>query len=629
MNLRDRIEQHLELAAWKPAGMTLGELWRQQPNAGTAAYVVPRFEKLRGHLPLSSARLAILRSYTLEPAVGLVRAAAFASGIDLTVQIGSFNAYPQEILDSGSSLYSFNPDIAVLAVQTRDAAPRLWESYADLVEEEARVLADGVIESFGGWISGFRARSNAHLVVHGLDLPFVPSQGVLDDQRPHSQQESIRRINRELRRIAAGTPGVYYLDYEGLVGRYGRLHWYDEQKWLTMRMPIAAPNLIHLANEWMRFIHPIQGSVRKVLVTDLDNTLWGGVIGEDGMEGIRIGREYPGAAYLAVQRALRDLRQRGILLAVCSKNNEADAIRVLDTHPEMLLRSADFAALRINWEDKAANLRDIAAELNLGIDSIAFLDDNPVERERVRTELPEVAVIEVPEDPAAYALAVRQSPWFERLSLSSEDQVRDHLYAEQRERRKWAHSAGSLEGFYQSLGQHVEIMPVSPETSARVAQLTQKTNQFNLTTRRYSEQQILAFASSPGWRVYSIRVQDRFGDNGIVGVTIVQMQRDVWEIDTFLLSCRVIGRTVETAILSFLTAEARRRGARHLQGHFIASAKNMPAADFYSTHGFTPGESDDGSTLWSLEPGETSVACPEWIRLNSSQESLLRDNATV
>jgi FkbH-like protein len=628
-DLRHQVEEHLARKAWNGAKAALEELWRRYPNAGTAAYLVQRYQELCRHLPFVSARLAILRSFTLEPAVPIVRAAALAGGIDLTVQIGAFNAYAPEILDSGSDLYKFGANIVILAVQTRDVAPQLWECYADLSEADAKRIGDGVIADFGTWITTFRAQSPAHLVIHGLDLASIASQGVLDDQLPHGQLAAIRRVNRELQTIAARTPGVYYLDYDGLVARHGRLHWYDERKWLTMRMPIGANNLGHLAEEWLRFIHPLSGKISKVLVTDLDNTLWGGVIGEDGMEGIHVGREYPGAAYLAVQRALRDLSQRGVLLAVCSKNNEADALRALDRHPEMILRSADFATCRINWNDKAANIRDIARELSVGVDAVCFLDDNPIERERVRTELPEVAVIELPDDPGGYASAVRRSPLFERLSLSNEDRMRGQMYAEQRVRQDLADSTGSIEAFYKSLEQQVEIMLVSRETSARVAQLTQKTNQFNLTTRRYSEQQILELAASPGWRVYAARVKDRFGDNGIVGTVIVRVARETWEIDTFLLSCRVIGRTVETAILSFLTTESRQKGASLLQGHFIATAKNKPAASFYPSHGFKPVDSGADWTLWSLTPARTNVDCPAWIRLNLAEGPLLSDHAII
>jgi len=371
-----------------------------------------------------------------------------------------------------------------------------------------------------------------------------------------------------------------------------------------------------MVSEWMKFIHPLTGAICKVLAVDLDNTLWGGILGEDGMDGIQVGPEYPGAYYRSLQRAILDLSQRGILLAVCSKNNHDDAMAALQNHPNMLLRPEHFAAFRINWQDKAQNIREIAAELNLGTDSIAFFDDNPVERERVRGEMPEVKVISVPEQPQNYAKAVREFPFFERLKLSAEDREHTRMYHDQQRRTQLAETVNSLEDFYRSLDQEVVIAPVGPDTIARVAQLTQKTNQYNVTTRRYTEQQIEEFASQPGGGVYSVRVKDRFGDNGIVGVLITRVDEDICEIDTFLLSCRVIGRTIETAMLGFASSASKAKGARFLQGWFFPTKKNSPVRELYASHRFNAIDAKDEATLWSLNLAEADIPCPEWIRLH-------------
>jgi FkbH-like protein len=366
------------------------------------------------------------------------------------------------------------------------------------------------------------------------------------------------------------------------------------------------------------------GKVCKALVTDLDNTLWGGVIGEEGLEGIQVGSEYPGAAYRALQRVMLDLYQRGIILAVCSKNNLADAMEVFETHPGMLLRPQHFAALRINWNDKAQNLCEIAAELNIGIDALVFLDDNPVERERVRVALPDVTVLELSDDPMTYAQTLRTAPIFERLALSEEDRERGRYYAEQRQRLELEQSATSLEDFYRSLQQEVEMAPVTPASLVRVAQLTQKTNQFNTTTRRYSEQQITAMAASADWQVYAVRVKDRFGDNGLVGVVITHDAADSCEIDTFLLSCRVIGRTVETAILSFVAEQARTRGMQSLHGWFLPTKKNAPARDCYASHNFQVLEERDNGCLWALDLHSQDIVCPAWVQLQGCEGVLSR-----
>jgi FkbH-like protein len=347
---------------------------------------------------------------------------------------------------------------------------------------------------------------------------------------------------------------------------------------------------------------------------DLDNTLWGGIIGEDGLQGIRLGPDYPGAAFLALQRVILDLYQRGIILAICSKNNPDDAFEALREHPAMLLRLEHIAAFRINWQDKVKNLREIAAELNIGTEALAFLDDNPVECERVRNEMPEVFVIDLPADPMGYAAALQECPVFERLTLSSEDHARGRYYVDERQRKELQQGTASLEDFYRSLQMEAEIAEVDAGTLSRVAQLTQKTNQFNLTTSRYSEQQVSALAQDPAWRIYSLRVRDRFGDSGLVGVAMAHRENDAVEIDNLLLSCRVIGRTTETALLAHLAQSAVKQGARVLRGRYIPTKKNLPAKDFYPSHGFRLVEERGGMTTWEFELQHDTISCPEWIK---------------
>jgi FkbH-like protein len=284
----------------------------------------------------------------------------------------------------------------------------------------------------------------------------------------------------------------------------------------------------------------------------------------------------------------------------------------------MLLKPEHFAAMRINWNDKAQNLRETAVELNIGIDALAFLDDNPVERAQVRAALPDVRVIELPNDASGFADAVRDSPLFERLTISREDSQRTAFYAAERERNLAEEAFTSKEDFYRSLEQEAEIAMLGPANLARISQLTQKTNQFNLTTRRYSEQQISDLAAHPGCQVVSLRVRDRFGDHGLVGVAITQDQKNdhSCDIDTFLLSCRVIGRTVETALLSHLAETARARGLRYLRGWFLPTKKNVPAKDFYAQHGFTLQSSNGEGSLWVLDLQRSRIECPEWVKLH-------------
>ena len=613
---RQEIDRLIAAQDAPAAARALAALWTDEASPSAASFVVQRFEQIRPSLKLQPYRLAILRSFTVEPMVPVLRAAAFCAGIDLAVHVSDFNAHVQSIMDSGSALYGFASDAVILAVQTRDVAPDLWNDYSGLTAEQVQGSIARVTAEFRNWIRVFRNKSQAHLIVHNLEAPDTPSSGLLDRQTANSQTIAIAEINRNLRLAAAEHNGVHILDYDALVARHGRANWHDERKWLTVRLPIAAIHLNHMVREWMRFLHPLTGKISKALVVDLDNTLWGGVIGEDGMAGIKLGAEYPGAAFQAVQRALVDLYRRGILLAICSKNNQEDALEALHKHPGMILKPEQFAAMRINWGDKFQNLREIAHELNIGVDALAFLDDNPIERQQVRTALPEVFVLDLPSDAMEFARVIRDCPVFERLTLSGEDQQRGAMYQAQHEREQLEQTITSREDFYRSLQQDAEISPLTKPNLARIAQLTNKTNQFNLTTRRYTEQQISELVAKPGWDCYSIRVRDRFGDNGLVGVAITHQQGDTAEIDTFLLSCRVIGRTVETAFLSFLASQARSQGAHQLQGWFLPTKKNAPARNFYSEHGFTAAHQNGDGTLWTLNLTPDSLPAPEWIRLH-------------
>jgi FkbH-like protein len=615
-SLRQEIDRLIASGQGETASRSLAALWGAEKSLSNASFLISRYEQLRPKLNLLPFRLAILRSFTVEPMAPLLRAGAFNAGIDLALRLSDFNAHAQEILDPHSALYSFSPDAVILALQTRDVAPDLWRDFSVLTADQVQAAIARVAAEFRNWVQIFRRQSHAHLVTHNLEQPTIPNRGLLDGQSVDGQTAAIQQINRLIQTVAAEQTGVYVLDYDGLVARHGRAQWHDERKWLTVRLPIAAQNLGRLVDEWLRFLHPLTGKVAKALVVDLDNTLWGGVIGEDGIAGIRLGNEHPGAAFQELQRALLDIHQRGILLAICSKNNREDAMEVLQNHAGMLLKPAHFAAMRINWNDKAQNLREIAKELKLGVDSLAFLDDNPVERQQLREQLPEVFVIDLPNDAMEFASVVRECPLFERLSLSTEDQQRGKYYRAQQEREQLEQTVSSPEDFYRSLLQEAEIAPLTKSTLARIAQLTNKTNQFNLTTRRYTEQQLSQLASSAGWHCFSLRLRDRFGDNGLVGVAITHREGATCQIDTFLLSCRVIGRTVETAFLSFLAEHAAKLGAKRLQGWFLPTKKNAPARDFYSDHGFEVLQQDGDRTLWGLDIAKNPIRCPEWVKLH-------------
>ena len=605
------LDEGRDVDAW----IAVQDLWRRFPNLTMAGFVRAQAARFDRFMPRQH-RVYVLRSFTVEPVLQLLEATAALAGIRLTTEVGEFNAVAQEVFNPASDLYASEPQTVILAQQTRDVSPLLWTSVlADqsaIDDEVARVTA-----YYRRLIDAFRDNSRAALVVHGLERPAYAPAGVLDGQRAASQAAGVAAANTALATLCRDYRDVYFLDYDALVARHGRLAWTDERKWLTARLPIAAPCLPHMAQEWLRFLIPLSHAAAKVLVLDLDNTCWGGVIGEDGMVGIKLGGEYPGAAFVALQRVALDLYARGVVLAVCSKNNHADAMEVIETHPEMLLRPSHFGALRINWTDKAENLRDIAAELNLGLDSLVFVDDNPVERERVRQALPQVRVLEMPTDPMDYAAALRACPWFEQLSLSDEDRERGRYYTEERARRQVMDEAGGLDGFLRSLEIEAKIAPVDALSLARAAQLTQKTNQFNLTTRRYREEDVAVMMTSDTWIARTLKASDRLGDSGIVCVGLVELNGTAARIDTLLMSCRVIGRGMETAFLADLIAAARDAGVRTLEGSYLPTAKNVLCADFYPNHGFERVSEDaDGGVVYRLDIAASAVETPAWIKVS-------------
>jgi FkbH-like protein len=376
-------------------------------------------------------------------------------------------------------------------------------------------------------------------------------------------------------------------------------------------MRLGRKGLDHLAELHARYIAALRTPRRKCLVLDLDNTLWGGVLGEDGPEGIVLGQEGVGLAYREFQLAALALARRGVVLAVASKNNASDVAEVLDNHPEMVLRRRDFACLEVHWSPKSESLPRIAEQLNLGLDSFVFWDDEPREREIVRSQHPAVWVPEVPADPSGYARALLGLPCFDVLNLTEEDRQRGEMYRQEAERKQWMQTTpANLDEFHQSLDMRVTLERADGYAVSRVAQLTQRTNQFNFTTRRYTEADIRAMLADASVSVYTLALEDRFGKLGVVGAAIVRRDAKEWQLDTFLMSCRALGRGAEEWFLAELCAEAAAAGAR-LHGSFIPSAKNAPARQFLTRLNVALDANADGTCRFEIDSAH--VTAPHWI----------------
>lgn len=567
--------------------------------------------------PFRRLSVVLLASFTADMAADALVGRAAADGLALCVRVAPFGRYAQEILDAGSDLYTAPPDVAILAVEGGDLAPGLYDGYDPGDEAGASAAADDAVGRLAGLAEAFSRRSAAPLLVHTLAPPARPAPGILDQSVGAGQAGLIHGVNARLRERLKSLRNVRLVDYAGLVHRHGAAGWYDERMRLLARAPIAAASLDPLAGEHLKHLRALAGLTRRLLVLDLDGTLWGGVLGEDGIDGIALGDTYPGNAFVAFQRAVDRIRRRGAVLAAVSKNHPDDVRAAFERHPAMVLKPDDFAEIAAGWRRKPDVVAGIAQRLGLGFEHVAFVDDDPVERARMRAALPAVETVDLPAAPEDYAAALLDGGLFEGGGLTAEDRERTALYRRRAEAEAVRAGADDLEAFYRDLAMVVRFEPLGPATLGRAAQLTHKTNQFNATGRRYGEAELARMAQDPAWIGFLARLDDRFGTHGLVGLVLARSRSggEVLEIDTFLLSCRALGRTVETAMLARLAELARARGAKVLAGRIVPGARNEPVRDLYCRHGFREaGREHEGAVLWEGDPAMPDLRVPEWIR---------------
>jgi FkbH-like protein len=442
------------------------------------------------------------------------------------------------------------------------------------------------------------------LLLQTVVPPMEPLFGSLDAAEPGSPRAMVAALNSRICKWTAEGSDVL-VDAAALANAIGLQNWHEPAQWHASKLPFAQSMVPLYAELVSRTIAAIRGKTRKCLVLDLDNTLWGGVIGDDGLEGIRLGQgSAEGEAFLAIQRVALEYRGRGVVLAVCSKNDDAVAREPFRAHPDMLLREHHIAAFLANWNDKAGNLRAIAEQLNIGIDSLVLLDDNPFEREQVRRELPLVGVPELPPEPALYPRVLTWAGYFEAVTVTAEDRKRADFYQANATRSAALISSSEMESYLLSLDMLCTIRPFDGVGRSRIAQLINKSNQFNLTTRRCTESEVAAMETAPDKFTMQVRLADKFGDNGMISVVVFDKSADAWTNEIWLMSCRVLGRRVEEAVLAHVCAAARAEGAKCLIGRYLPSAKNRMVADHYSKLGFTLVDDSAGEgTVWMLELG--------------------------
>ncbi len=552
---------------------------------------------------LSPLRLALLASSTADHLKPSIRIAGLRRGVLVEIYLGTYGQYRQELLDSSSRLHRFKPQFVLFSLTAR-------EFLSEVTVDASSAEIEGLVARYCGELSGLWQRAREGLGAGVIQQTFFdftePLFGSFDRQVAGAPARAVALLNDNLA-SAAAAEGVLLLDLARASAREGRDTWFDPTRWLQAKMEVA-PGAAPLYGELVaRILAAVRGLSRKCLVMDLDNTLWGGVIGDDGVEGIVLGEgSAAGEAHLAVQRYAKLLGQRGIILAVCSKNHQATAEAAFRDHPEMILKLSDIACFVANWEDKAANLPRIAEQLNIGLDSLVFLDDNPVERARIRESLPMVAVPELPADPGRYVRCLAEAGYFEAVAFTSDDRQRGAQYAANAAREALRTSSDSLDGFLSGLDMSVTSGPFTAVDLPRVVQLINKTNQFNPTTRRYTADEVERLLGQGDCLTIQFRLVDRFGDNGLVSAMILTPNPDedgALEIDTWVMSCRVFGRELERESMNQVAELARARGVRVLRAAYLPTAKNSVVAELYPGLGFQPlaaAPANGGGSRWRL-----------------------------
>ncbi|WP_244513147.1 MULTISPECIES: HAD-IIIC family phosphatase [unclassified Ensifer] len=561
--------------------------------------------------PLTPVKLGILANGTIDLAINALAVAAARHGILLECVTADYGMFIQEALDPASRMNAARCDVVLLALDYRAfpfaRSPGNAAAAAANIEEAISLLnriRDGI------------SASGAICILQTLAPPVEALFGSLDRSLPGTPRHFIDGFNRRLLAGLEGTTDIL-LDVAAIAETVGLANWHSPSHWNLAKLPFADGCVPFYADHVARLLAAMRGKARRCLVLDLDNTLWGGVVGDDSLHGIMLAEgDAVGEAYRSVQCLALALRERGIVLAVSSKNTDEVARRVFREHPEMLIREEQIAVFQANWDDKATNIKAIAGALSLGLESMVLLDDNPAERGLVRQILPQVAVPELPDDPALFARTLAAAGYFEATIFSDEDRRRAAYYEGNAHRVELQERAGDIDSYLASLEMEITFRPFDRTGRSRIAQLINKSNQFNLTTRRYTEAEVAAIENDPSCTTLQVRLADRFGDNGMISVVICRtLPEATWEIDTWLMSCRVLGRRAEQMVLREILRQACEAGIRTLVGIYRPTDRNAMVRDHYAKLGFTQVAAEEGSTSrWMLDTATEIGSAP--MRIN-------------
>lgn len=557
-------------------------------------------------------KVGILRSFTLETMIPFLKVSFLKRNLDAKIILGNFNSIYQDL----SQPLEWIKDLEFLIIFYRmeDFSPDLPYKFNNMSPEEKEKEASRIKELLNSWMELALKVFKGPVFFSNFDFPnYFPSE-YYDSQDLNGLLYFVNKLNYDVLEIARDK-NIYIIDLFKVQLRCGLKDYFDERMYYISKYPFSQKSTIMISNHISRFLKAFLFPPKKVLVLDLDNTLWGGIIGEDGINGIKLGPDYPGSAYVNFQKKILNLYYNGVLLAISSKNNYEDAMDVFKNHPNTVLKEENFVVMRINWDEKESHLKEISKILNLGTDSFVFIDDSEYECERIKKTMPEVTVYKMPKDPTEITTFFEKIEDFDFVNISEEDRKRAKMYHEEARREELKISSPTLEDFYFSLKMKLQIGSVTADKFQRISQLTQRTNQFNLTTKRYTEEDIKYFSENEDYRLYWARLSDNFGDYGIIAAAILLRENDGFIIDTFLLSCRAIQRTVETAFLAYIFKKAKEEGIKYIKGKIIYTKKNIPARDFYQRHNFTKITQNENEEEWFAEVNSINLNYPEWFQI--------------
>ena len=555
---------------------------------------------------LPKINIVILRNIMIETIESYLKYLALNNGYCASVTFGNYDNIIQDAIADNGPLSS-TTDYVMIFAKLEHLSPNLSYRFSQLTLEQIECEKKSVFSFIDTVINAIRAKTDAMIAWHSFEIPLYPALGVIDVSSSFMQTAVFDELNHYLRSRLSNIKSAYLIDMNLCVARIGELNFYDQRYWHIGKAPYSLSAVEQISTENFKLIRALKGKNRKCLVLDCDNTLWGGIIGEDGLNGIKLGSEFPGSAFKELQFEILSLYHRGVILALCSKNNEADVWDVFERHPGMVLKKEHIAASRINWSDKARNIESIAKELNIGLDSIVFVDDSDFEVNLVKQLLPDVVVIHLPKQKVvSYRSIIASCGLFDALSFTEEDRQRGQMYkAESARLRLKQDSSQNVETYLQSLEMKLKIDVVNNDSVSRISQLTQKTNQFNLTTKRYSEAEIQKFVESTDAIVLQVKLSDRFGDMGIIGVAIVKFFSDNCELDSFLLSCRALGRGIESLLMGACVDITKNKSLGILVGQYFKTQKNSQVSDFFLKEGFEYISNDGSASKFMLNVFES------------------------